>query len=271
MAKFQWPAHHVKHARMRDQLWNGHLKRWAWTLKKTGRESIVFFHRSNTAENLPGMWMFFDSLGSSEYGLTTYHFLGWDFRENVSRTFVAWKSRLLLRNMEASLTSWGVQVSAVPATPSRFVHHVVRFASCLGWYRWWFRNPHFAIVWMCSINPVVNHGICFTRLDGSSKTDVSVNESSSSIAAPVIWSHARRFEGSFSWWPEQDIQDGHLYQCGYRANTCMIMCRNYIDTHIYIHLLKHKYIHWHVYIYIYWVLTIYSHKSNNRDLTTFWY
>ena len=119
-----------------------------------------------------------------------------------------------------------------------------------GWYRWWFRNPHFAIVWMCSINPVVNHGICFTRLDGSSKTDVSVNESSSSIAAPVIWSHARRFEGSFSWWPEQDIQDGHLYQCGYRANTCMIMCRNYIDTHIYIHLLKHKYIHWHVYIYI---------------------
>ena len=141
MAKFQWPAHHVKHARMRDQLWNGHLKRWAWTLKKTGRESIVFFHRSNTAENLPGMWMFFDSLGSSEYGLTTYHFLGWDFRENVSRTFVAWKSRLLLRNMEASLTSWGVQVSAVPATPSRFVHHVVRFASCLGWYRWWFRNP----------------------------------------------------------------------------------------------------------------------------------
>ena len=77
---------------MRDQLWNGHLKRWAWTLKKTGRESIGavrFFHRSNTAENLPGMWMFFDSLGSSEYGLNTYHFLGWDFWENVSRTFVA--------------------------------------------------------------------------------------------------------------------------------------------------------------------------------------
>ena len=119
-----------------------------WPFEEVGVDSeknwegvYCFFHRSNTAENLPGMWMFFDSLGSSEYGLTTYHFLGWDFRENVSRTFVAWKSRLLLRNMEASLTSWGVQVSAVPATPSRFVHHVVRFASCLGWYRWWFRNP----------------------------------------------------------------------------------------------------------------------------------
>ena len=120
-----------------------------------------------------------------------------------------------------------------------------------GWYRWWFRNPHFAIVWMCSIKPVVNHGICFTRLDGSSKTDLSVNKSSSSIAAPVIWSHARRFEGSFSWWPEQDIQDGHLYQCGYRANTCMIMCRNYIDTHIYIYTYWNINIYTDIYIYIY--------------------